>query len=407
VVSATAREYREMGNHVATDTTLDSPTVRDETTTGRFDQRPLLVFWEMTNACDLACRHCRASAQREPSLDELTLDEGRSLIDELGSLTRPRPILILTGGDCLKRRDLFVLLDHARSQRVPVALAPSVTPRFNVEMMHALREHGVHSISLSLDGALAATHDGVRGVANHFAATLDALTALKRLGFRVQVNTTVMRHNVDELAAIAALLLQMGVDVWEVFFVVTTGRASNALALMAPEIRDVCELLVDAARYGMIVRTVEAPYFRRTVRDAAERGDEPWWSVRYDQWRSDLRARVGAPTHGVRAPSVATRDGKGVIFASSRGEVYASGFLPLSLGNVRASGLMTIYRDHPLLRQIRAGAFRGGCESCASVDVCGGSRARAYATFGDPLGVDPSCPYQADVSRMLSAGVAR
>ncbi|MDE3043901.1 MAG: TIGR04053 family radical SAM/SPASM domain-containing protein [Acidobacteriota bacterium] len=395
-----------MSKYVSTSATFEPRNESGVSTPGRFDQRPLLVFWEMTKACDLACRHCRASAQREPAADELTLDEGRSLIDELASLGSPRPILILTGGDCLKRRDLFLLLDYAASQRVPVALAPSVTPLLNVGMMNALREHGVHSISLSLDGALAATHDGVRGVANHFAATCDALASLKRLGFRVQVNTTVMRQNVDELAAIAALLQRLGVDVWEVFFVVTTGRASEALALTPPEIRDVCELLVEAARYGMTVRTVEAPYFRRTVREAAERGENQWSSPRADQWRSDLRTRLGPATHSLRAPSVATRDGKGVIFVSSRGEVYASGFLPLSLGNVRSTPLMTIYREHHLLRQIRAGEFRGGCASCASVDLCGGSRARAFATFGDPLGVDPACPYQADASRMLNAGLA-
>lgn len=395
-----------MREPVVIENPTDVPALEGLAASRRFDQSPLLVFWEMTRACDLACRHCRASAQREPAPDELTLAEGKSLIDEMAALGSPRPILILTGGDCLKRRDLFLLLDYAASQRVPVALAPSVTPLLNVSAMEALRDHGVRSISLSLDGAVAATHDGVRGVADHFTATLHALAMLKRLGFRVQVNTTVMRRNVDELAAIAALLVKLEVDVWEVFFVVPTGRASAAFELTPDEIGDVCEFLVDASRYGMTVRTVEAPYFRRTVKEVAERGGVYWGRERYYQWRRDLINRLGPTTRPVRAPSVATRDGKGIIFVSSRGDVFASGFLPLSLGNVRSEGLMKIYREHPLLQRIRAGAFRGGCESCASVDLCGGSRARAYATLGDPLGVDPACPYQAHATKMLLSGAA-
>lgn len=373
----------------------------------RFDQRPLLVFWEMTKACDLACRHCRASAQREPAVDELTFGEGRALIDELAALGSPRPILILTGGDCLKRRDLFIILDYAAKKRVPVALAPSVTPLLNVAAMESMRQHGVHSVSLSLDGALAATHDGVRGVDDHFQATIHSLKMLKRLGFTVQVNTTVMRHNVDELAALAAMLVELDIDVWEVFFVVTTGRASMDLELRAEEIGDVCEFLVDASRYGMTVRTVEAPYFRRTVKNRALGDVAVVRSPRHESMRADLVARLGESTHPVRAPSVATRDGKGIIFVSSTGDVYASGFLPLSLGNVRQGGLVGIYRDHPLLREIRAGSFRGGCEACGDVDLCGGSRARAYATLGDPLASDPSCPYLTHAHSLQLATSAR
>ncbi|HUY43492.1 MAG TPA: TIGR04053 family radical SAM/SPASM domain-containing protein [Acidimicrobiales bacterium] len=390
-----------MGEHVEVNIKRSELVPEAPLRDARFDQRPLLVFWEMTKACDLACRHCRASAQREPALDELTLEEGLALIDELASLGAPRPILILTGGDCLKRRDLLIVLDYAAKKRVPVALAPSVTPLLNVAAMELLREHGVRSVSLSLDGAIAATHEGVRGVPDHFESTIHSLKMLKRLGFTVQVNTTVMRHNVEELSAIAALLVDLEIDVWEVFFVVTTGRASSDYELNPEEIGDVCEFLVDASRYGMTVRTVEAPYFRRAVKNRALNGVTDEASKYLEAMRAELVARLGEPTRAVRAPSVATRDGKGIIFVSSTGDVFASGFLPLSLGNVRQDGLVSIYRDHPLLREIRAGSFRGGCESCGDVDLCGGSRARAYATLGDPLASDPSCPYLAHADSML------
>lgn len=370
----------------------------------RFDRRPLLVFWETTRACDLACRHCRASAQRHGAPDELSLGEGRALIDELAALGSPRPILILTGGDCLKRPDLFLLLDYAATRGVPVALAPSVTPLLNVAAMRTLRRHGVRSVSLSLDGALPATHDEIRGVAGHFEATMQALADLKRWGFHVQVNTTVMRPNVDELAAIAAMLVDLHIDAWEVFFVVTTGRATASLELGPDETHEVCEFLLEASRYGMTVRTVEAPYFRRYVKERAIGARTLQRGRGSSHLRDELVTRLGESRRTLRAPSVATRDGKGVIFVSSNGEVFASGFLPLSLGNVRRQGLMAIYREHELLRRIRAGSFRGACGLCDEVDLCGGSRARAYASSGDPLASDPSCPYVAHAEMMLEVG---
>ncbi len=387
---------------------LQRDTLRAATSTvslsNRFDRRPLLVFWEMTRACDLACRHCRASAQRHAAPDELSFEEGRNLIDELAALGSPRPILILTGGDCLKRPDLFLLLDHAAARGVPVALAPSVTPLLNVGAIRALREHGVRSVSLSLDGAIPATHDEIRGVTGHFEATVQALKDLKRWGFHVQVNTTVMRPNVNELAAIAAFLVELNVDAWEVFFVVATGRATAGLELAPDEIHEVCEFLLEASRYGMTVRTVEAPYFRRYVKDRAHAQATDLLDQESSYLRDDLVARLGESHRGLRAPSVATRDGKGVIFVSSSGEVFASGFLPLSLGNVRRQGLMAIYQDHELLRTIRAGKFRGPCGECEAVDLCGGSRARAYASRGDPLASDPSCPYAPHAAVMLGVG---
>ena len=109
---------------------------------GQFDQRPLLVFWEMTKACQLACFHCRADAQLVGAPDELTTSEGRRLIDSLALIGAPRPILILTGGDCLMRSDIVELASYARSVNVPVAIAPSVTPRLTDSTLRSLRDAG-------------------------------------------------------------------------------------------------------------------------------------------------------------------------------------------------------------------------------------------------------------------------
>lgn len=367
----------------------------DQSVRRPFDDRPLLVFWEMTKACELSCFHCRASAQPEPAADELSQDEGRALIDELASMGRPRPILILTGGDCLQRRDIIELVTYASERAVPVAVAPSVSPRLSDANLHALRQHGVKTISLSLDGARASTHDAVRGIEGHFNDTIKAVATLKRCGFTVQINTTVMATNLDELADVAVLIHEMGVDVWELFFLIATGRGTEILATSAQENEDVCNFLVDAARYGFTVRTVEAPFFRRVVAQRRELLDGQFrvasTGALYQRLRRRLVSELGESYAPPRTTTAATRDGKGIIFVASNGDVYPSGFLPMRLGNVRTQRLSDIYRNNPLLRLIRDATFKGACGTCVQKQLCGGSRARAYATSGDPLGSDSGC----------------
>jgi MoaA/NifB/PqqE/SkfB family radical SAM enzyme len=248
---------------------------RREVLQRRFNDRPLLVFWEMTKACDLACFHCRADAQHDPSPCELTTDEGRHLIDELAQLASPRPILILTGGDCLKRPDLLELIDYARSASVPVALAPSVTPLLTRERMRQLREHGIKTVSISLDGMNADTHDAVRGVSGHFDATMVTLRELKDAGFTVQINTTVMACNVEQMADIAQLLHAHRIDIWEVFFLISTGRGTDVNASTPQQNEDICNFLVDASQYGFTVRSVEGPFLRRVNQQRHEGLDGP------------------------------------------------------------------------------------------------------------------------------------
>jgi radical SAM protein len=355
----------------------------------RFDDRPLLVFWETTTACDLACRHCRACAESEPRPGELTTDEGRALIDELAAVGRPRPILVLTGGDCLKRPDLLDLVSHAEDRGVPVALAPSVTPLLEDETLRQVRAHGVTTASLSLDGAGPATHDAVRGIPGHFDRTAEAIARLRRHGFTVQVNTTVMAANLEELADIAVLLHGLVVDIWEVFFLITTGRGVDVAETTPSQNEDVCEFLVDASRYGFTVRTVEAPFFRRVSAERRHRSARG--GPLYGRLHHRLVTQLGEPTAPVRAPSAATRDGKGIVFVAADGDIYPSGFMPLRLGNVRVDGLLDVYRTHPTLLAIRAASFNGPCGVCTYAERCGGSRARALAATGDSLASDPGC----------------
>jgi len=358
-----------------------------------YSQRPMLVFWEVTRACLLACRHCRASAARDPLPGELTGVEGRALIDQVAAFGRPHPILVLTGGDCLLRSDVFEMVAYADSLGIPVAMSPSVTPMLTPAAIGRMVDAGVKAVSLSLDGATAATHDGVRGVPGHFDETVPAIRALVAAGLKVQINTTVMRANLDELPDIAALMAETGVAIWEVFFLVHVGRGEATGAITPAEHEDVCHFLYDASHFGFTVRTVEAPFFRRVV-VRRRAGDAAPGTASYLRLRERLESRLGPPEGRSTAHTVSTRDGKGIVFVSHDGEVYPAGFLPLPLGSVRDRPLAEIYRESPVLRSIRASEFGGRCGRCEYADLCGGSRARAYADTGDPLAEDSACIYQ-------------
>jgi len=363
-----------------------------------FEQAPILLFWETTKACKLACKHCRAEAIAEAMPEQLSTDEGKRLIDDLRAFTPRFPVIIFTGGDPFMRSDLFELAAHARSYGMPIGFAPSVTPLLTREAGVRMREAGSKTVSISLDGAEAATHEGVRGIEDHFRKTEEAVRMLVEEGHTVQINTTVMRRNVEELADVAALLSSWGAHIWEVFFLVRVGRGSELEELTPEENEDVVHFLYEASRYGFIVRTVEAPFFRRAVAQRRDAGPDVdpvsafGLGPLYERLASRLRGRLGEPGSS-RAQSVGTRDGKGILFVSHDGDVYPAGFLPYRLGNVRRDGIVQLYREHPLLRSIRATEFGGRCGVCEFADACGGSRARAFATFGDALAEDPACAF--------------
>ena len=329
---------------------------------------------------------------------QLTTEESFRLIDDLRAFTPRFPAIVFTGGDPFMREDLFELAAHARSYGMPIGFAPSVTPLLTRETAKGMLEAGAKTVSVSLDGATASTHEGVRGVEDHFRKTEDAVRMLVDEGHTVQINTTVMRRNVEELAD-AALLSDWGAHIWEVFFPIRVGRGSELEELTPAENEDVAHFLYEASRYGFIVRTVEAPFFRRVVAQRREAGPDAdpvstfGLGPLYERLTARLLERLGEPGSS-RAQSVGTRDGKGILFVGHDGDVYPAGFLPFRLGNVKHDDIVSLYRDHPLLRSIRATEFGGRCGVCAYADMCGGSRARAFAAFGDALAEDPACAFQ-------------
>ncbi len=364
-----------------------------------FSRNPLLVFWETTKACPLSCRHCRASAITSPLPDELTYEEGVRLMDDISSFGQPRPVVIMTGGDCMMRSDLVELVREGKESQLSIALSPAVSSLLDSGKLIELRNLGIRSISLSLDGSRAEIHDSIRGIPGHFGETINAASRLVAMGFSVQINTTVMPDNVEELADIALILRQLGIRVWEVFFLVSVGRGEHLKELTAAQNEDVCNFLAEMTRHGFTVRTVEAPFYRRILAErtrrvpAAHGTNGEVHGGLYSRLMERASVLLGPPQREVVASNVPTRDGKGIIFISQNGEVYPSGFLPYSVGNVRSGSITDIYRNNRTLISIRNGEFGGKCGVCEYRDVCGGSRSRAFSHSGDVLAEDPGCAY--------------
>lgn len=364
-----------------------------------FEEKPLLVFWETTKACPLACIHCRAEAITRPLPGELSHAEGLELVRQVAEFGRPYPILVFTGGDPLSREDIWELVDEAHSLGVPVAMAPSPS-RALLDNLDRIASGKVSAVSISIDHPSPEVHDKVRRYQGSWGAGVTAIRELIRRGVKVQVNTAVMRSTVDGLPGMVKLLKDLGVDVWEVFYLVPVGRAEAREDLTPQEWEDVSAFLYEASRYGINVRTSEGPMFRRVsllLNYARSRNLEPSKLVKlgdlYLRLTGQLRALLGEPGEEARFETSGTRDGKGIAFISHDGMVYPSGFLPVPVGNVRRERLVDIYRRSRLMVSLREASFRGRCGSCEFKEICGGSRARAFAYSGDPLGEDPACPY--------------
>lgn len=374
----------------------------------RFDlgTRPFLVLFELTRACDLACRHCRAEACSEAEDGELRTAEVWGVLDDLASLGPPRPVVVLTGGDPLQRADLAEVVAHGSDAGLVVAVSPAGTPRANRQRLAELRGAGARTVSLSFDGGNPASHDAFRGTDGSFGWTFAAAEAAREVGLRVQVNTIVCADTVMELPAICRLVAGLDADLWSVFFLVPTGRGRGLRALSATETEDVLGFLDDVA--GVVpLKTTEAPAFTRVVL-ARRLGERPATGELYERLRDRLAVEwpqfeafqeqrsvsvhPAGSTGGRRRAPLVVRPGNGVVFVSRRGDVRPSGFLPLTVGNVRERPLSEIYASAPLLRDLRdPSRLSGRCGRCAYRDVCGGSRAQAYAASGDPFADDPTC----------------
>jgi radical SAM protein with 4Fe4S-binding SPASM domain len=336
----------------------------------RYSAGPRRVYWELTRACGLACLHCRAEAQKMRTADELETEEAFALLRSL-SAAKPTPVVVLTGGDPLERPDFFEIMKYAKELGLHVDVAPSVTPKLTPEAVQRLAQEGVGAMSLSLDGSDAERHDGLRGIPGVFERTLVAAHLIADAKIPLQVNTLVTAHTLGDMPAIHQVVSTMHAKRWSLFFLVTTGRGSLLPQIEPEQAEEFFDWLIEMGpKSPFVIATTEAPQYRRYLIE--KRGGD-------DQ----------------RVPGAGMRDGNGIMFISCKGEVMPSGFLPLSAGNVRQTDALEIYRNSDLFTKLRETShFSGRCGACDYKDVCGGSRGRAYAATGDPLGEDPLCRYE-------------
>jgi radical SAM protein len=368
-------------------------------------ERPFMNIWETTQACDLACRHCRAEAQPLHDPKALNTQEAKALLNQAVAFGRPHPLFIFTGGDPFKREDIFELVRYGADLGLPVAVSPSGTPLLNPANLQRLKEAGAKAISLSIDGSTARRHDDFRRVPGSFLLTTAGWRAAREMNLKVQINTTVTRYNLHDLPNIFRLVQQQGALTWSLFFLVPTGRAKQEDEISAGEYEAVMHFLYDVSKY-ISAKPTEGHHYKRIVLQRVileEKGlpVEQYIDMHpsYYLLKQDLDRIVGelnlTPRETIKRTPMHINAGNGFVFVSVRGEVFPSGFLPLSGGNVRHRSLVDIYRNSALFQELRdVNLYEGRCGLCEFVGVCGGSRSRAFAMTGDPMAEEPFCDYQ-------------
>jgi radical SAM protein len=346
-----------------------------------FDRAPFVIAWELTRACAYSCAHCRADAQPRRHPDELDTAQAIAVVDDLAGFGT-RPILVLTGGDPLMRRDVFAIAAHAERRGLRVALTPTATALTTAARMVEARSVGVKRVAFSLDAPQAALHDRFRGFSGSFDRTIAGIAAAKAARLPLQINTTVCRLNAHVLEEMVPLVTRLGAVQWSVFFLVPTGRGKRLEMLSAAGHERLIRWLDrSAADFPFDLKVTAAPQHRRIALERSGEGPLAGAGYRF--------------ADGLRRPAKGVNDGRGFMFISHLGEVMPSGFLPISAGRVPDDSAVRIYRETPLFRELRdPDALRGKCGRCEYREVCGGSRARAFAVGGDHLGSDPSCPYR-------------
>jgi radical SAM protein len=365
-----------------------------------YDESPFLAIWEVTQSCDLACKHCRAAAQPIPHPDELTHEEGKALIDQIADMHIP--IFVFTGGDPLKRKDVFELIRYAAGKGVQVAVTPSATPLLTREQIFKMKEAGVVRLGISLDGSTPEIHDAFRGLTGAWARTIHAIEWAGEAGIPIQVHTTISRHNANDLDNLCNLFEKLAIVMWNVFFLVPVGRGQLEDLLSGEEFEQVFGKIYELSRRANFqIKTTEAMHYRRYLLQHNLEERKMGHGAAHGAGHAHGAAyEPGTPTADgrTRAMSWATRrvnDGKGFVFISHMGNVYPSGFLPIHAGNIRETPLGEIYRNAPIFKALRdTKRLEGKCGACEYKEICGGSRARAYALTGDPLAAEPCCIYQ-------------
>ncbi|MGA8529301.1 MAG: TIGR04053 family radical SAM/SPASM domain-containing protein [Acidobacteriaceae bacterium] len=366
-----------------------------------YDRAPFLAIWETTQACDLACKHCRASAQPLAHPCQLSTGEATNLIDQIADLQVP--LFVFTGGDPLKRPDIFQLIEHAARRGVHAALTPSATPLLTRDAIFRMKDSGLSRLAVSLDGSVPEIHDSIRGIPGTWQRTVDAIQFANDAGLPIQVHTVVSRLNISDLDRLSVLLTEKQIVMWSFFFLVPVGRGQLADLLTGEEFEDVFAKMWELTkRVPFAIKTTEAMHYRRYLIQQRMKEGRPTVGVHDDAgarptghhgWAS--HPGTGSEDKAVGWATKRVNDGRGFVFISHIGKVYPSGFLPIEGGDLHNDSLAHIYQESPIFLKLRdSDQLHGKCGACEFRNICGGSRARAYAVTGDVMAEEPCCIFQ-------------
>ena len=357
-----------------------------------------LMFWETTKACNLRCQHCRAIPEQAIGPNVLTTAESFRLMDQIAEVTKP--VLILSGGEPLYRPDIFEIGAYGCSKGFRMALATNGT-LIDRSVAGRIVDTGFSRVAISLDGAVAHTHDRFRGIPGAHAAAINGIQLLREAGMSVQINSTIAKHNVTELPAMLDLALTLGADALHLFMLVPVGcgvEIAEREMLPTEEYERVLNWFYDKSKDVEIdLKATCAPhYFRIRAQRIVEERAQGDRSTPFIAHGTALKAAPDPA--GGRPLSTMTRGclaGSSVCFVSHTGDVYPCGYLPVSAGNVRQQSFGDIWRDAEVFRTLRnPEAYDGKCGVCRYQGICSGCRARAFAETGNYMSEEPYCSYE-------------
>lgn len=343
-----------------------------------YEVAPKVIAWESTRACDLACVHCRAKAEKLPDPKQLTTKEALNLIDQIASFCKP--IFIISGGDPLLRKDIFDVATYASNKGLRVVMSPSgvnITP----EVIKKMKDSGVKMVSLSIDGSTPESHDSFRQVSGAFNMIKKASLYAHEGELAFRINTTVTQHNFKDLSNIHNLSIALGAKEWDVFMLVPTGRGKISMEITPQQYEETLKSIYSLSVTSSIpIKVTCSPQYMRIVTQQQKNS----WSTLQSKNQSQTRHT------GPRG----CMSGNGFCFVSHVGDVFGCGFLPITAGNIKQQNFKEIYQKSKLFKELRNHSLlKGKCGVCEYKVICGGCRARALSIKGDYLEQEPYCNY--------------
>ncbi|MCK5511261.1 MAG: radical SAM protein [Thermodesulfovibrionia bacterium] len=344
-----------------------------------------VISWNITKKCNLRCTHCylpadhtRKDLPRVPSSLDLTTQEALGVIDQIARVN-PEVMLILSGGEPLLREDVFELAGYASEKGMMVVLGSNGI-LINNEVAVALKQKGVFGVSISLDSVNPEIHESTRSYKGSWERAVNAVTTCNSNGLSVQINTVVTKNNYEEIPELIACAQNLGAKVFSPFFLVCTGRGEDVTDITPEQYEKVLSVLLKSQKKykDIMIRTRCAPTFRRLL----YQNNPDSYLLKMDS------GKCMAGTHYCRL--------------TPEGDVTPCPYIPLPVGNVRAQSFKDIWEGSKEFSSLRKPSLKGRCKECEFQLICGGCRARAFASYNDYMEEDPWCVYAPEGQAVIS-----